>query len=286
MQSFLADDGEPIHVAITGDGPPIVLLHGWTSTHRDWNPFLDAFAASHRVFRWDARGHGGHALHTGHAPTVERMARDLENLMAHWNLRDAVVIGHSMGALTLWQYLRDFGTGRLSRVAFIDQSPRLVTDESWSNGIYGDFDASRNTAFVRDLEQDFAETVLRLVANGLNARGRRKYLENGAGMQAVRERLRALDPAPLIACWKSLTAADYRDVLGRIDVPALLIYGAESNFYTSQTARWVHRAIPHAQMHVYEGVDHAPHLWQAERFMHDVLSFVGADCDESCAMCA
>jgi non-heme chloroperoxidase len=286
MQSFLADDGEAIHVAISGEGRPVVLLHGWTSTHRDWNPFVSTFASNHRVFRWDARGHGGHALLTAQAPTVERMARDLENLMAHWDLHDAVVIGHSMGALTLWQYLRDFGTKRLSHVVFIDQSPRLLTDELWSNGIYGDFDAERNAAFVRDLEEDFPETVLRLVANGLNERGRRKYLENGTGMQMARERLRALDPAPLIACWKSLTAADYRQALGRIDVPALLVYGEESNFYTSKTARWVRDAIPGAQMHVYQGVDHAPHLWQAERFLHDVLGFVGAECDESCAMCA
>ena len=33
-----------------------------------------------------------------------------------------------MGALTLWQYIRDFGTGRLARLCFIDQSPKLLTD--------------------------------------------------------------------------------------------------------------------------------------------------------------
>ena len=35
MDHFTADDGEKIHLKISGDGPPLVLLHGWTSTHRD-----------------------------------------------------------------------------------------------------------------------------------------------------------------------------------------------------------------------------------------------------------
>ena len=35
MTHFLADDGEKIHVKISGEGPPMVLLHGWTSSHRD-----------------------------------------------------------------------------------------------------------------------------------------------------------------------------------------------------------------------------------------------------------
>ena len=124
MDVFCADDGEKIHLKISGNGPPLVLLHGWTSTHRDWNPFLTAFEARHRVFRWDARGHGGHPLVTRSIPSAPRMARDLHNLLDHYGLEKAVVAGHSMGALTLWQYLRDFGEERLSHRVIIDQSPR------------------------------------------------------------------------------------------------------------------------------------------------------------------
>ena len=59
MDHFIADDGEPIHFRASGDGPPLVLLHGWTSSHRDWNPFVEPFATAHAVYRWDARAHGG-----------------------------------------------------------------------------------------------------------------------------------------------------------------------------------------------------------------------------------
>lgn len=274
MDSFCADDGEKIHLKISGNGPPLVLLHGWTSTHRDWNPFLTAFEARHRVFRWDARGHGGHPLVTRSIPSAPRMARDLHNLLDHYGLEKAVVAGHSMGALTLWQYLRDFGEERLSHLVIIDQSPRLLTDDNWKNGIYGDFDHHQNAAFIDALERDFAEALLRLVAFGHNARARAAYLDNTAGMVSARQRLQSLVPRPLIDCWASLSAADYRDVLATITLPTLLVYGGASNFYSTATARYVRDSIPGARLHIYDDVDHAPHLWERERFVRDVLDFV------------
>jgi len=274
MQHFIADDGEPIHVAISGEGPPLVLLHGWTDSHRSWKPFLAAFEAHHTVYRWDARGHGRHALKTDTEPTVARMARDLANLIEHDELTDATVIGHSMGALTLWQYFRDFGANRIARAVIIDQSPKLVTSHDWSGGIYGNFSAVHNRTFIEALENDFAETVLRLVADGMNRPAAERYATNDEGIALMRERLRKLSPRPLIDCWRSLTAADYRDVLATIPIPVLLVYGGASNFYPLRTARYVRDSIPNAILHVYDGEDHAPHLWQRERFVKDVLEFV------------
>lgn len=276
MSHFSADDGEKIHVHISGDGPPVVMLHGWTGSHQDWFPFLASLNLHHRVYRWDARGHGGHSLQTKNLPTVQRMARDLRNLLQHYELDGVTAVGHSMGALTLWQYIQDFGTDRLGKVCFIDQSPKLVTDLDWPHGIYGDFGTERSRAFLARLNEDFAEAVLELTAYGLNARARQKYEENATGWQKSRSTLRNLDPAPLIACWESLTAADYRRVLARIAVPAMLVYGGESNFYRKETAHYVAECLPQAILHIYEGTDHSPHLWQRERFASDLLDFIGA----------
>lgn len=274
MQHFSADDGETLHLDIVGHGSPIVLLHGWTSSHQEWFPFLAGLSAQHKVYRWDARGHGGHTLKTGNMPTVERMAADLANLIDHYQLDAPVVIGHSMGALTLWQYIRDYGTGRLGKVGFIDQSPKLMTDADWAFGVYGDFDRERAARFAADLTADFPETVLRLAANGLNERAREKYQANASGWQKSRAWLQQLPSAPLIACWQSLVEADYRDLLEHIDRPALLIYGDSSNFYNSDTRAYIAKRFRDAVLHVYEGADHSPHQWQRDRFVRDVLDFI------------
>lgn len=277
MSHFLADDGAKIHVKISGEGSPIVMLHGWTSSHQEWFPFLNELHRRHRVFRWDARGHGGHPLDHGEPPTVERMARDLANLLDHYHLDEVMAVGHSMGALTLWQYIRDFGTGRLSKLCFIDQSPKLLTEPGWDHGIYGDFGPEKASELMTWLEEDFAEGVLKLTAFGLNQRAREKYLAGASGWERSRAALRTQNPSPLIACWASLTAADYRDVLRQIDIPSMLVYGGLSNFYRTETAHYVANEIADAVLHIYEGCDHSPHQWQRERFARELMQFIDPD---------
>lgn len=279
MSHFLADDGEKIHVRIVGDGPPLILLHGWTSSHQEWFPFLGELTARHRVYRWDARGHGGHVLQVEASATVDRMARDLRNLIGHYELQGATAVGHSMGALTLWQYLRDFGPHGLAKLCLIDQSPKLLTGEDWSHGIYGDFDVDRHQRLLDWLDEDFAEGVLKLTALGLNQRARDKYLQNAAGWERSRASLRGQNPGPLIHCWRSLTEADYRDVLARISLPTLLVYGGQSNFYRTETAEFVASQIPQAILRIYEGTDHSPHQWQRERFVRELIEFIDANAE-------
>jgi non-heme chloroperoxidase len=277
MKFFFADDGEKIHFQASGEGPTILMLHGWTASHLEWLPFVDYLTQKHRVIRWDARGHGGHPLTSSAVPDVQRMAHDLRKLLEHFDLHGVTVVGHSMGALTLWQYIQEYGCDRIGKVCFIDQSPKLVTDDHWSNGIYGDFDAERSAAFLAELEKDFAESVLRLTAHGLNTRARAQYDAGSRGWERERQRLKTLNRGPLIACWETLAEADYRKVLGKINVPALLIYGGESNFYSNATAHYVRDNIADSVLHIYEKTDHSPHQWQRERFTHDLLAFIEAN---------
>lgn len=274
-ETITADDGELLHVHLSGKGTPILLLHGWTASHVAWSPLVARLSKHHRLLRPDARGHGGHTLAVNHEPDVERLARDIINLLDYFEIERIAAVGHSMGALTLWQCLRDFGSARFSHLVFIDQSPKLMTDDSWSAGIYGDFDSVRAQHFIDDLEADFVEAVLRLIAFGLNDKARETYLRNSSGWRAAREALRHIKPRSAIAIWKSLVAADYRNVLPTIDVPTLLAYGTSSNFYPGETAHYVASRMPHARLSFYEGADHGPHLLQPDRFAAELLVLLG-----------
>ena len=279
MESFIADDGERLHLRIRGEGPPLVLLHGWTASHAVWNPILESLHARHRVFCPDARGHGGHPLTATRTPDVARLARDVANLLDHYGLDTAALAGHSMGALTLWQYIGDFGCARITRLCLIDQSPRLVTDAAWDMGIYGDFDAAHARRFAGEMEADFTESVLRLIAHGLNAGARATYDRNSRGWQQMREAIAGLDPLPLISIWNSLARADYRPVLPAITVPTLLVWGGASNFYTLATARYLLARIPDATLINHAEADHCPQLCTPERFAAELLAFLGPPSD-------
>jgi non-heme chloroperoxidase len=273
MQQFVTDDGETIHVAVSGSGPPLILLHEWASNHRVWNPIVNELDSQFTIYRWDARGHGNHPAAGADQPTVARMAKDLAGLIEHFGLRRSIVVGHSMGVLVAWEYLATFGCGRVDGLGVIDQSPRLVTNGDWSLGIYYDWPAERDARFVADMRKDFVEAVVRLVGCGRNARARERLQSPSDGLWRLRAYMASVEPELLIPIWQSLTAADYRPVLPRIDVPALLVYGSESNFYGVETGEYVQRAMPNATLLVFEGADHSPHLAEPKRFAAELAGF-------------
>jgi pimeloyl-ACP methyl ester carboxylesterase len=270
---FVASDGEAIHYHRTGTGSPLLFLHGWTSNHREWLPFADALSDRHTCICWDARGHGGHPVRGESTNSVQRMARDLHELLERLGPEPAALLGHSMGALTIWEYVREHGCDRIDRLALVDQSPKLLTDDDWRHGIYGNFPGHRSDGFLARLEDDFANAVLALIGESNNPRARAAHEADDPSLGRIRDYLQRLEPGPLIDVWKSLTLADYRDVLPEITVPTLLVHGDASHFYSVELAEYVRGAIPDARLHVYEGTDHSPHLWQRDRFLEDLKIF-------------
>ena len=123
------------------------------------------------------------------------------------------------------------------------------------------------------MRADFVTAVIDLVSYSLNQRARRRYLENHPSIDRIRTYLTMLDRRPLIEVWTTLSSADFRPVLPTITVPAMLVYGSESNFYPPPTGPWVRDAIPGAELLVYEGADHSPHVAEPDRFAGDLARF-------------
>ena len=82
---YTADDGQSIPVRITGQGAPVVLVHGLGCSHKHWMPAAKRLARHHRVFAWDARGHGQCHTEPGAPITLARLALDLHQLMTTFN---------------------------------------------------------------------------------------------------------------------------------------------------------------------------------------------------------
>ncbi|MCV6587791.1 MAG: alpha/beta hydrolase [Marinobacterium sp.] len=279
MDTLTAADGTTIRFHRLGTtGRPVIFLHGWTAGSREWLPYAEKLSqtlgGNSQSICWDARGHGLHDAQPDYNTHIHHMAADLDQLICHLQREDVVLVGHSMGSLTAWQYIRDYGTAHLGGLCVIDQSPKLETDDQWQMGIYSDFDHQRNNQLIELMKHDFAEGVLQLVAQGHNRRSRENYENNTGGFQKMREYLQKLPATALIDCWQSLSREDYRAVLPQIDVPALLIYGDESQFYSQQLARWVADQIPDSELHIYEDSDHSPHMWHPERFQQQLAQFI------------
>jgi non-heme chloroperoxidase len=94
-------DGGSLHVISRGEGPPVLFAHGVTLSSRLWAKQFDSIpAAGLRAIAFDARGHGESKVgETGHS--VDNLADDLRTLLDTLDLRDAILVGHSMGGMAV-----------------------------------------------------------------------------------------------------------------------------------------------------------------------------------------
>ncbi len=115
--TFTTSDGASLRLVERGDpdAPPLVLLHGITMDASTWLYQLRDLSDSFRVVAIDQRGHGrSTAGHDGYGLTV--LARDVVELLEHFDLRDAIVLGHSMGAAVVMRLCRDHAAAVDARV--------------------------------------------------------------------------------------------------------------------------------------------------------------------------
>ena len=79
---------------------------------------------------------------------VTRHGADIHELLSFLDLRDAVLVGQSMGASSIWAFVDLFGTDRIAGLVTIDQTPKLINDSEWEHGFYGMTPANSGTFFA------------------------------------------------------------------------------------------------------------------------------------------
>jgi pimeloyl-ACP methyl ester carboxylesterase len=275
LDGYCADDGQAIPVNVSGRGTPVVLVHGLGCSHRHWKRVARRLSSRHRVFAWDSRGHGKCLLAEAGHITIGRLARDLQNLLDHFGLERAVLVGHSMGALTVMRYLQDFGARRLLAVGIVDQSPRIVTDEHWSLGLFGGCSQSMLLGLIESARISPAETVLREIDAAAGKWAHRVLAPDGAIATWLRNWLERARLAPLLELAESLAEADFRPLLARLNLPLLVVLGGRSPHYGGLPLEAYYRStVPHASVRVYARSGHSPHYAEPARFARDLAEFV------------
>jgi non-heme chloroperoxidase len=106
------DDGVRLTLVENGSGRPLVLVPGWSQTARQFAAQVEGLADRYRVLAVDIRGHG-QSEKPPHGYKIQRLARDLKNVLDALGLEDAAVAGHSMGSSVMWCYWDLFGAHRI-----------------------------------------------------------------------------------------------------------------------------------------------------------------------------
>ena len=266
------DDGFELNINKAGKGPSLIIQHGWTGNTADWKPIIDQLSQHFTCYYWDVRTYYQENV------TIDRLATDVQNLIEQEKLTDITLVGHSMGALVSWEYINLFGCDNLRLLVIIDQTPKLITDNSWQLGLYRNYPHEDNVIFEQQLEDSFHHAVIDLILNGQEMSDEeRELIRKSNFMQDRTERLKDFNPKAWIDTWKSLSRKDFRQVLGTINVPVYLAYGDKSNFYGIDIANYVKENTPNAMLHIYPGSGHHPHMDYKDDFVAKVVEYAELD---------
>jgi pimeloyl-ACP methyl ester carboxylesterase len=96
-------NGTRLHYVTAGEGPPVMLLHGWPQTWYEWRHVIDLLADEYQVVAPDLRGFG-YSAKPAAGYDAGTMAADLAALADHLGLRDVTVLGHDWGAVFGYVY--------------------------------------------------------------------------------------------------------------------------------------------------------------------------------------
>ena len=134
IMKFITSDHVRLDYEDEGSGYPILLVSGLGMCKEIWRP-TKAFLLQngYRVITFDARNQGA-SEHTFKGARISRHAIDVYELLKSLSIEHCLAVGHSMGASTMFGYVSLFGRGQLDGLVDIDQSPKMINDETWHYG--------------------------------------------------------------------------------------------------------------------------------------------------------
>ena len=276
-QRVASDDGTEIAVEILGDGhpgPTLVFTHGWTFSSRSWH-YQRLLAERWRLVLMDHRDHGESGEGPRENRTVDQIGRDLAAVLdATCKGRDVVLIGHSMGGMTIMSLAAHqperFGS-QVKGVALVDTSGRREPDHTF--GLRGPFARAflgqwKSSLALMVSDPEKAERARRSGSGVSIAISRFLNLGRGSDKRLAQftEAMSAATKAQVVGdFWISLDSHDKLDALKVLaEIPTLVIVGDRDRLTPPENARKIAAAIPGSKLLELRGAGHCAMLEQPE----------------------
>lgn len=276
-----------LHVEVTGQGEPLVMLHGWGMHSGMWGDTVTQLAQDFEVHSVDLPGHGyskeslmpfGLSLSKPEQSNDMRFDRLTAN-GAGWPLDALVdelaaqfdepltVCGWSLGGQIALRWAARHSQ-QVSRLVMVASTPCFVRRPGWDCAMAPDTLAQ----FAAALQQDHAATLRRFLA--LQVRGSENERELLARLREALFSRSEPDMAALQSGLEILRDSDQRAALPEIEQPVLVIAGERDTLTPPQASRYIAECLSDARLAVIEGAAHAPFLSHPEKFMESLKSFL------------
>lgn len=247
-------DGNHVAFDVEGSGPDIVLLHGITESRSAWDPLREGLRELGRVVAVDLRGHGESEQADSYG--LDELAADVKAVCDEVGADQPILVGHSLGGIVASVYAADYPT---QAVVNVDQPLALGAFKEQLDAVEP---MLKGEAFHDVMNQMFEPMMAPLPAE-------------------EQERLRSLrNPVQdvVLAIWepvfeKSLEELEAmsRSLLDGVQCSYLALHG---NDLGRAYRAWLADVVPVAQMQVWEGCAHYPHLLHPESFVERVKAYM------------
>ena len=245
-----------------GSGTPLLLVHGWPLDRTMWAGQLGGLGAYARILAPDLRGFGGSTVRPPY--TIDQYADDLVAFLDALGLARAVVCGLSMGGYVAFAMIRRH-RDRVRALVLADTRATADTEEAREN-------RRKQIALIEQ------EGMSALAERQLQPMLGRTTLERQPELAAsVRRMMASVPPEGAIGALRAMAdRPDSTAMLASIDVPTLVVGGAEDGITPPSVLREMSAQIPGSRVEIIEQAGHVSPLERPAAFNHVVSEFLGA----------
>lgn len=242
-----------------GNGPALVLLHGFTQDSRVWQKQIEGLSESFTVIAWDAPG-AGQSTDPAENFIITDWAESLADFLNSIGVKRAHILGLSWGGLLAQEYYHRYPDKVLSLIL-------ADTYAGWTGSLSDSISKVRLAACIHDSSLPPSEFVPKYLSG----------MFSDSPPQNVKEELANImsDTHPLgfRLMATALAIGDTRSLLPTIKVPTLLIWGDSDKRSPINVALQLHDAIPNSKLEIINGAGHVSNMENPIQFNASVNEF-------------
>jgi len=261
-------DGGVLHTISRGDGPPVLFAHGVTLSSRVFAKQFDSFpAAGFRAVAFDARGHGdSQAGESGHS--IENLGEDIRSVVEFLDLRDVILVGHSMGGMGVQSFLvhhPDLAAERVKGVVLQSTATRMPMSSARRTRQL----VERVSGITPDAGMFMRQKNLGLLLARIGF-GDEPFASH---VEATRQMLGACSKETIRDATKALLQLDFTEQLPSFTVPTLIVVGTRDAITPPSDSQLMAELIPDAELVEIAGAGHMLMYERTEEIDELILDF-------------
>jgi pimeloyl-ACP methyl ester carboxylesterase len=270
---FTTNDNVKLHYLEAGTGKTVIMLPGAGFSANLFKNQIEEFKEKFRVISLDKRGHGkSEKVDFGYR--VSRFGKDLHDFLEFLELDSVIIIAHSLGASSVYEYIDLFGTEKISKLVIIDEPASLLINPIWTDEEIQNYGAVYEASTLHELTNKFFAKDSQNLLNEIVDRMTTKF----ATEEQKNFILKCMEiPGQSAAkLYFNNICQDFRDVFHKIDVPTLLITGRVS-IHPWKSHKWMSEHILQSALEIIseeDGGNHFPFVEKPDKFNKIIISFL------------